>query len=84
MKETPDTYIGYNPFEWCPAEKWFLQEEAAEAVNYRVKNRKSTIKLVFCCAVAYFSYNAMWIPIYRVALWFKVLSEVYFNVYRLA
>lgn len=24
LKETPDTYIGYNPFERCPAEKWFL------------------------------------------------------------
>ena len=32
LKETPDTYIGYNPFERCPAEKWFLQEEAAETV----------------------------------------------------
>ena len=45
-KATPDTYIGNNPFERCPAEKWFLQEEAAEAVIYRVQNRKSTIKLV--------------------------------------
>ena len=46
LKATPDTYIGYNPFERCPAEKWFLQEEAAEAVIYKVQNRTSTIKLV--------------------------------------
>ena len=85
LKETPDTYIGYNPFERCPAEKWFLQEEAAEAVIYRVQNR--TMNDQTCVVVvqfAYFSYNAMWMPIHRVALWFKVLSEVYFNVYRLA
>ena len=70
LKATPDTYIGYNPFERCPAEKWFLQEEAAEAVIYRVQNRKSTIKLVLHVVVqfAHISYNAMWMPIYRVAL----------------
>ena len=85
LKETPDSYIGYNPLERCPAEKWFLQEEAAEAVIYRVQNR--TMNDQTCVVVvqfAYFSYNAMWMPIYRVALWFKILSEVYFNVYRLA
>ena len=54
LKETPDTYIGYNPFERCPAEKWFLQEEAAEAVIYRVQNRKSTIKLVLFCSLRIF------------------------------
>ena len=53
-KETPDSYIEYNPLERCPAEKWFLQEEAAEAVIYRVQNRQSTIKVVLFCSLRIF------------------------------
>ena len=54
LKETPDSYIGYNPLERWPAEKWFLQEEAAEAVIYRVQNRQSTIKVVLFCSLRIF------------------------------